>query len=145
MFRERMTRGGDFIHQAQPFYAAKVEPHLDDLLPKDWTRDQAIAVLEVVQQTLKRQVADDQPWQAEALEALLKRVMAERATVAEDADETAKAAAGLWQPKGVFGLMRAAVTGRRDAPPLFAVLAALGNIVVLERLGLAAQRLQQRG
>jgi glutamyl-tRNA synthetase len=145
MFRERMTRGGDFIHQAQPFYAAKVEPHLDDLLPKDWTRDQAIAVLAVLQQTLKRQVADDQPWTAEALEALLKRVMAERATVAEGADEAAKATAALWQPKGVFGLMRAAVTGRRDSPPLFAVLVALGHTVVLERLGLAAQRLQQRG
>lgn len=142
MLRERMIRGGDFISLAQPFYAEKVEPHRDELIPKDWSSEQARGVVEVLSQTLKRHCSDDKPWTASELENLLKTLLATRSQTVSDAPDAAKAAAALWQPKGVFGILRAAVTGRRDSPPLFDVLAALGHTRVLERLGAALARMK---
>jgi hypothetical protein len=43
----------------------------------------------------------------------------------------------------LFWLVRIAVTGRRAAPPLFAVLALLGRAAVLDRLRRAATALEQ--
>ena len=48
----------------------------------------------------------------------------------------------LWQPKSVFMVLRVAVTGRKETPPLFDTLAVIGHMKVLERLGLAQQKLR---
>jgi len=42
----------------------------------------------------------------------------------------------------VFMLLRVAVTGRKESPPLFDTLAQVGQLRVLERLGLAQQKLR---
>jgi glutamyl-tRNA synthetase len=144
LFRERMAFGGDFIWQAEPFYADKVDPHADDLVPKGLDKAQAKALLEQVQQALKHYVAGEAAvWDAPALDAFLRKLVEEKAAVAPDApDEVKIAAAKMWQPKILFMLLRVATTGKKESPPLFDTLAQIGHIKVIERLGLAQQKLR---
>ena len=142
LLKERMANGGDFISAAEPFYAQKVEPHLDDLLPKGWSAAQGKSVLEAVQKACKDFLAGDgNAWDAPSLEKLARDLIAAKATLPFEATPEQTAAAALWQPKGVFMLLRVAATGRSQSPPLFDTLACLGGLVVIERLGFAIQKL----
>lgn len=127
LFRERMIVGGDFLWQAEPFYAEQVSPHLDDLVPKGWDKEQARVALEAVQTLIKSHMASEQPvWNAATLEQLIRGLCEER----------------QWQGKQVFMCLRVALTGRRESPPLFDTLAAIGHLRAIERLGQAQQKLR---
>jgi glutamyl-tRNA synthetase len=135
MLRERMVRGGDFLTQAEPFYAVAVHHHLDDLLPKGVEKDQARLVLEAFLKAFQEHQKADGAWTAPALESLVRGVCEAR-TAAEPAQ------AALWSPKAAFSLLRAAATGRRESPPLFETAAAIGATRVQERLAAAVQKLR---
>ncbi len=128
MFRERMAFGGDFLAQAEPFYAEQVHPHKDDLVPKDWDAAQTRAALEAVQALAKNHLASE--------EAALGRAPSLEAAV------RALGEARQWQPKQLFMALRVALTGRRESPPLFDTMVALGHAKVIERLGAAQLRLR---
>jgi glutamyl-tRNA synthetase len=143
MFKERMVFGGDYIWQAEPFYAEKVSPHPDTLVPKGLDKATAKQLLEQLQQALKQYVAgENNVWDAPSLETFIRGLITDRATVPEGAPPEAVAAAGLWTLKTVSMLMRVACTGKTESPPLFDTIAALGAKVVVDRLGLAQQRLK---
>ena len=59
-----------------------------------------------------------------------------------DATPEVQAEAKLWSPKSLFMLLRVAATGKRESPPLFDTLAQIGQAKVIERLGLAQQKLR---
>jgi glutamyl-tRNA synthetase len=142
LLKERMACGGDFIAAAQPFFAPKVDPHLDELVPKGWTAPLTRRVLEICQTAFKNHLAGEgNPWDAPALEALIRGLLAEQATLPFEHTEEQKAFAALWTPKGVFMALRVAATGSKEAPPLFDTLAALGALTVIERTGAAIHKL----
>ena len=127
LVRERMSFGGDFIAQTEPFFADTVSPHPDDLVPKGWDKAQAKAALEAVQLAVKNHAAaENAAWDVPSLEALV-RALAE---------------AKEWQPKQLFMTLRVALTGKRESPPLFDTMAALGHTKCIDRLGLAQQKLR---
>jgi glutamyl-tRNA synthetase len=127
LFRERMSFGGDFVWQAEPFYAESVSPHVDDLVPKGWDKEQSRAGLEAVQALVKTYAAGEGAlWDAVNLE----RVVRELAETRQ------------WQPKQLFMSMRVALTGKKESPPLFDTMAQLGHTRCIERLGLAQQKLR---
>jgi len=127
LFRERMSFGADFIWQAEPFYAESVTPHLDDLVPKGWDKEQSRAGLEATQAMLKAYAATETPlWDAATLEKLVRDLLE----------------AKQWQGKQLFMSLRVALTGKRESPPLFDTMANLGAMRCLERLGLAQQKLK---
>jgi len=141
LLRERMVFGGDFCAQSEPFYAEKVEPHPDHLVPKGMDKTQAKTVLEQIQSALKRYVASDgAQWTAVGLETFFRTLLEEKASEETAANPEAKPV--LWANKNVFMLLRVAVTGRKESPPLFDTLAQVGQLRVLERLGLAQQKLR---
>jgi glutamyl-tRNA synthetase len=143
LFKERMTFGGDFIWQSEPFYADSVSPHADDLLPKGLDRAQARTLLEGVQLALKNYAALDQGvWDAPHLEHVVRTLIDDRSALVDGATAEQQAVAKLWQPKALFMVMRVAVTGKRESPPLFDTLAQLGSPKVIERLGIAQQKLR---
>lgn len=137
LVRERLTRGGDFLTLAEPFYAASVNHHLDDLLPKGAEKDKIRGVLEALAKALKEAQAAD-TWTVPAIEAAVRAACAaETAKAPEDA-----AVAALWSPKVAFSALRVAVTGRRESPPLFDTIAAIGATRCLERIAAAVQKLR---
>ncbi|MBA2480393.1 MAG: glutamate--tRNA ligase [Planctomycetes bacterium] len=143
LVKERMVVGGDFIWQAEPFYADSVTHHVEDLVPKGWDKVQTKTMLEQLQQALKQFAAGEgSQWDAPSLEALIRGLMESRSQVPEGATDEARAAAQLWQNKPVFMALRVAATGKRESPPLFDTLAVLGSTKTLERLGLAQQKLR---
>jgi glutamyl-tRNA synthetase len=145
LVKERMVFGGDFIWQSEPFYADTVSPHVDDLLPKGLDKAQAKLLLEETQQALKRYVAGDNAvWDAPSLEAFIRKLIEDRTALGAvpDATPEQQAVAKVWSPKSLFMLLRVAATGKRESPPLFDTLAQLGQGKVLERLGLAQQKLR---
>jgi glutamyl-tRNA synthetase len=145
LFRERMIFGGDFVWQAEPFFAETVSPHVDDLVPKGMDKLQTKTLLEEVQKVLKNYAATEAAvWDAPHLEALVRGIIDEKSKVAAVAGALAAAveSAKLWQPKQLFMAMRVAVTGKKESPPLFDTLAILGSLKVIERLGLAQQKLR---
>jgi glutamyl-tRNA synthetase len=144
LLKERMVTGGDFLAQAEPFYAENVAPHAEDLVPKGLDKAQAKTLLEQLQVALKGYIASENAvWTGPALEQFIRGLATERSTVPEvGATEAQVAAAKLWQPKSVFMALRVAATGRKETPPLFDTLAAIGHMKVIERLGLAQQKLR---
>jgi glutamyl-tRNA synthetase len=137
LVKERLTRGGDFLTLAEPFYAATVNHHLDDLLPKGTDKEQIRGVLEVLAKALKEAQAAD-TWTVAATEAAVRAACA--AEVAKAPEDTA--AATLWSPKIAFSALRVAVTGRRESPPLFDTIAAIGATRCLERIAAAVMKLK---
>ncbi|MBN8527370.1 MAG: glutamate--tRNA ligase, partial [Planctomycetes bacterium] len=75
LVRERLTRGGDFLTLAEPFYAAAVNHHLDDLLPKGADKDKIRGVLEVLAKALKEAQGAD-TWTVPAIEAAVRAACA---------------------------------------------------------------------
>ncbi len=127
LVRERMSFGGDFIAQTEPFFADTVSPHVDDLVPKGWDKAQAKAALEAVQLVVKNHAAaENAVWDVPSLEALVRALAEEKE----------------WQPKQLFMTLRVALTGKRESPPLFDTMAALGHTKCIDRLGLAQQKLR---
>ncbi len=144
LLQERMVFGGDFLAQAEPFYAETVTHHVDDLIPKGWDKDQSRVMLDDLQRALKQYIAGENAvWDAPSLEAFMRGLITDRSQApATGATPEQEAAAKQWQPKTVFMLLRAGATGRRESPPLFDTLAAIGSARVLERLGSAQQKLR---
>ncbi len=143
LFKERMAFGGDFVWQAEPFYADSVSPHADDLVPKGLEKAQAKWLLEQVQQALKNYAAGENAvWDAPSLEAFIRNLITERSQTAPEATPEQQAQAKLWNPKALFMLLRVAGTGKKESPPLFDTLAQIGALRVVERLGMAQQKLR---
>jgi glutamyl-tRNA synthetase len=143
LVRERMAFGGDFVWQAEPFYAEAVSPHPEDLVPKGWTKEQTKAAFEQLQQGLKNFAAGENAvWDGPSLEQLIRGLITEKSQLAANASPEQTAAAQLWQPKPVFMALRVAVTGKKESPPLFETMAAIGHAKCIERLGLAQQKLR---
>ena len=143
LFRERMAFGGDFIWQAEPFYADTVSPHPDDLVPKGLDKAQAKTLLEQLQQAFKAYLAGENSlWTAAALEAFLRALIEDKGKLPDPATPEQQAAAKPWQAKTVFMLLRVATTGKKESPPLFDTLELVGGLRVVERLGLAQQKLR---
>ncbi len=144
LLKERMVNGGDFLAQAEPFYAETVTHHVEDLIPKGLTKEQAKALLEQLQQSLKSFAAGEAAvWDAPSLEALIRTLIAERSQVPPiGATPEQTDAAKQWSNKIVFTLLRVAASGRRESPPLFDTLAQIGQMKVLERMGMAVMKLK---
>jgi glutamyl-tRNA synthetase len=144
LLAERMVTGGDFLAQAEPFYADAVTHHVEDLVPKGLDKPQAKELLEQLQLILKNFAAGEAAvWDAPSLEALIRGVIAERSQApAIGATPEQVEAAKRWSNKTVFSLLRAAATGRRETPPLFDTLAQIGQMKVLERIGQAVMKLK---
>lgn len=144
LLKERMTCGGDFLAQAEPFYAATVTHHVEDLVPKGLEKAQAKLLIETLHKDFKTFASGEQAvWDTLSLEALVRGLIAERSQVpAIGATPEQIAAANLWQNKIIFSLLRVAATGRRESPPLFDTLAQIGQLPVLERLGAAGMKLK---
>jgi len=109
-----------------------VNHHLDDLLPKGLEKEPARQVLEAFAKAMKEHQAADAPWTAPAVEAAIRAVC----------EANAAANADLWSPKVAFSLLRCAVTGRRDSPPLFDTIAAIGTVRCQERIAAALLKLR---
>jgi glutamyl-tRNA synthetase len=137
LIKERLTRGSDFLTLAEPFYAASVNHHLDDLLPKGSDKEAIRGVLEVLAKALKDVQAAD-TWTVAATEEAVRNACA--AAIAKAPEDAAVAA--LWSPKIAFSALRVAVTGRRDSPPLFDTIAAIGATRCLERINAAVMKLR---
>ena len=144
LLNERMTCGGDFLAQAEPFYATAVTHHVEDLVPKGLDKAQAKQLIETLHKDLKNFASGEQAvWDAASLEALIRGIITDRSQApAIGATPEQIAAAALWQNKTIFSLLRVAATGRRETPPLFDTLAQIGQILVLERLGAAMMKLK---
>ena len=144
LLAERMVTGGDFLAQAEPFYADAVTHHVEDLVPKGLDKPQTKELLEQLQLILKNFAAGEAAvWDAPSLEALIRGVIAERSQApAIGATPEQVEAAKRWSNKTVFSLLRAAATGRRETPPLFDTLAQIGQMKVLERIGQAVMKLK---
>ena len=144
LLAERMVTGGDFLAQAEPFYADAVTHHVEDLVPKGLDKPQTKELLEQLQLILKNFAAGEAAvWDAPSLEALIRGVIAERSQApAIGATPEQIEVAKRWSNKTVFSLLRAAATGRRETPPLFDTLAQIGQMKVLERMGQAVMKLK---
>ena len=143
LFKERMANGGDFLAQAEPFYADTITHRAEDLLPKGVDKAQAKLLLEQLQLSFKQYAAGEHAvWDSQHLEEFLRKLMGERATPPLDATPEQLATCALWVPKTVFMLLRVGATGRKETPPLFDTLAQIGQTKVVERLGLAIQKLR---
>ena len=81
-------------------------------------------------------------WDSQHLDEFLRKLMGERATPPLEATPEQLATCALWVPKTVFMLLRVGATGRKETPPLFDTLAQIGQTKVIERLGLAIQKLR---
>jgi glutamyl-tRNA synthetase len=143
LFKERMAFGGDYLWQAEPFYAESVSPHADDLMPKGLERQDARYLLEQAQLALKNYAQLEQAvWDAPSLERVVRTLLEERAQTKEGDAPEALRVAKLWQAKTLFMVLRVAATGKKESPPLFDTLALLGPTKVIERLGTAQQKLR---
>ena len=108
LLKERLTRGGDFLAQSEPFYAVAVTHHLEDLLPKGVEKDKARAVLEAFQKAIKELQAADSPWNTATVEAAIRAVCTEQSKQPAEPTPDDVARAALWSPKIAFSLLRIA-------------------------------------
>ena len=76
------------------------------------------------------------------MEAFLRALIEEKGKLPDPATPEQQAAVKPWQAKTVFMLLRVAVTGKKESPPLFDTLELVGGLRVVERLGLAQQKLR---
>jgi len=73
LLRERMTFGGDVTWLADFFFAERVTPHVDDLVPKGWDAAQTKQALERTQSALKKALKKpDFVWSVPVLEELIR-------------------------------------------------------------------------
>ncbi|MHC5067058.1 MAG: glutamate--tRNA ligase [Planctomycetota bacterium] len=127
LLRERMVFGGDVTWLADIFFAHQVNPHKDDLIPKGWDVAQAKTAVDKLLSAFKKALKKgDFAWEVDQIEELVRAFAAEHE----------------YKPKHLFMLIRVAITGRKEAPPLFDTLYHVGQQQVLDRLGLATMKLR---
>ncbi|MCS6971149.1 MAG: glutamate--tRNA ligase [Planctomycetota bacterium] len=134
LLRERMTRGGDFLHWAEPFYSAALTVRREDLVPAGQDASAVRGLLEAMAGTCAALQAEER-WTASDIEAAIRSLCEQRAA----ADP---AQAPLCAPKLAFGILRQATLGRPHSPPLFPCLEVLGAVRTRERLAAAIQALR---
>lgn len=136
LFKERMSKGGDFLNQCEPFFSDTINVNVNDLLIKDDVdKSKTKYILEKLQTYFKDYTSKDNfVWSSEKLEHYIKTFIEENGK----SDSLAE----LWTFKNIFMILRVAVTGRKDTPPLFQTLEVLGHIKVIERIGIALQKLR---
>lgn len=134
LLQVRMNTGNDFIAQAGPFYSQSVDHHREDLISKGCDQAQTKLLLERLLQDLKQYAGAEKSWDATSLEAFVRGLMTERSQIAEGASPEQQIMAKLWQAKNIFMLLRVAITGRQESPPLFDTMAIIGHVQVLERI-----------
>ncbi|MHC4819504.1 MAG: hypothetical protein ACYTF8_15775 [Planctomycetota bacterium] len=100
------------------FFAEKVKPSHDDLIPKNRTDTNTAAVLRLARQIIAQ---SDGALDAESLEAQL-RALAEESG---------------WKPRELFMALRYAMTGKKVSPPIVESMAVLGKAVCIERIDAA--------
>jgi len=130
LLHERMTFGGDVTWLADFFFADRVDPAVVDLVPKGWDAAQTRSALDKLQSVLQKAAKQpDFEWTVAQLE--------ERIRAFGEEHE--------FKNKQLFMALRVAVTGRKEAPPLFDTLAQVGRIKVIDRLGQACIKLRNAG
>jgi glutamyl-tRNA synthetase len=123
LLQERLKRLKDVTELTDFFFLDDISYEASLLLGKHLSREAALRGLEAAQ----REIRALPTYNAEALETALRRLAEE-----------------LGLKAGVFfGLLRVAITGKTVAPPLFQSMALLGRSKVLERIGLARQKLER--
>jgi glutamyl-tRNA synthetase len=114
----RLNAVGDLISF---LFVKKLEPDSALLVPKRWDAATALAGLAAARQTLAE--VGRVTWEAETLEAPLRRLVEDRS----------------WKAGDLFMAIRVAVTGRTATPPLFETMVALGYERTLDRLDRAIE------
>ncbi len=116
---ERMITGGDFCNQADIFYADDVRWQMQDVIPKGWDANQTRKALDTTVKSLRKLIKKGKlEWTAADIEKGIK-------DIAEKND---------WKPKQYYMTLRVAATGRKDSPPLFESLEAIGQLKVFKRI-----------
>ncbi|MFW5830268.1 MAG: glutamate--tRNA ligase, partial [Planctomycetota bacterium] len=129
LLRERMRFGGDVCQQADIFFRELVDPRKEDLVPKGWDAEQSQKALAGLLKDIKKDAKKGElAWHHEAIEARIR----------------AHAAAKDYQPKQFFMLLRVAICGRPQSPPLFETMAEVGQLLCLKRLEQALEVLKAR-
>jgi glutamyl-tRNA synthetase len=108
LVRERLKRLTDFDEFCAFFFADRVEPPHDDLIPKKRTDTNTAAVLRLAREIISR---NGDPLDAEPLEAELRGL----------AEESG------WKPRELFMSLRYAITGKKVSPPIVESMAVLGR------------------
>jgi len=123
LIRERIKLLRDVLTAASFFFAAELPPYdAAELIPKKGDAALAVRVLERA-----REVLASADFSHDGLESALRG-----------------AAEGLGIKAGqMFEPIRAAVCGRKTAPPLFATLEVLGRATCLKRIGQAIEKLKE--
>ena len=114
LVRERMKRLTEFDALAGFFFARRVQPPHDDLIPKKKSDTNTAAVLRIVRQAIVGMEA----LEPGALEARLRAL----------ADEVE------WKAGDLFMALRVAVTGSTVTPPLVESMSILGRAACIERI-----------
>jgi len=115
--QERMKRLTEFDELAAFFFAEKVEPDHDSLIPKKKTDTNTAAVLRIARQA----IANSETLDVAQLEAALR-------AVADDSD---------WKARDLFTSLRWAITGAKVSPPLIESMCILGKASCIERIDAA--------
>lgn len=142
LVQQRLTRGTDFIGLAEPFYATTVTHRVDDLLPKGLEKEPARQVLEAFLKAIKELQAGGGVWAAATIEPAIQAICAEQAKQPEAPTPADAERARVWSPKVAYALLRVAVTGRRESPPLFDTIAVIGATSCQERIAAAIAKLR---
>jgi len=114
LMQPRMETLGDFLPKVAFFFARKVEPKAEDLVPKKREAGEVVQMLQTAIWALDRTL----PWSRETVEGAIRRV----------------AAFWEWPIRDVTVPLIVAVTGERVGPPLFESVALLGIDMTLMRL-----------
>ncbi len=105
-------------------FVDSIDPDPALLVPKRWDAAATADALTEARRTIAG--TGGGAWEAEAIEAPLRRLVEERG----------------WKAGDLFMAVRVAVTGRAATPPLFATMVALGKERTLDRLDRAIERLR---
>ena len=114
LLQERMETLGDFLPKVAFFFARKVEPKAEDLVPKKREGSEIVEMLQTAIWALETAL----PWNEESVEAAIRGV----------------AEFWEWPVRDVTVPMIAAVTGERVGPPLFESVTLLGIDLTRMRL-----------
>ena len=122
LIQERVKLLSEVAQFTRYFFAEELDYSTSLLVGKDMTPQSTIRALGIAQERL----TGFQPWNAEALEALLRPLAVEM---------------GL-KTGQLFGALRTAVTGETATPPLFQTMAVLGKERCLKRIEAAVGKLR---
>jgi glutamyl-tRNA synthetase len=123
LLQERLRRLDDFIPMADFFLTSTLEWSADDLVQKGMDKKATYRGLGELATALD----DVRPWTAAQIEAALRDFAA---------------AHEAWSNRNLFMLVRLVVTGRRNSPPLFESMEAVGKSFCQDRFRRATQLLR---